>query len=322
MSTVSFLEVVRPGLDRVEAMLQELAHVEYPLLANILSDLFAGGGKRLRPALVFLAAGFGQCDPERVATLATAVELTHTATLVHDDLIDNSLLRRGNPTINTVWHGGVVVLVGDYIFGKAAELASTVEVVAIGKLYAQTLAIISEGELRQAFTARSWQQSEEEYYRRIYAKTASLFAASSESGAILSEQPPENQTHLREYGRNLGMAFQVVDDILDFVGKESELGKPVGSDLRQGTVTLPVIYYMQEHAEDRSIREVVEGGYSDEERLWAAVQAIRTSTVIERSYRAARSFAQAARDALDTFPDTEYRRALLDLADYSVDRTH
>ncbi len=321
MSTVAFLDVVRPGLDMVEAKLHQLAQVEYPLLANILHNLFASGGKRLRPALVFLAAGFGPADPEQLAILATAVEMAHTATLVHDDLIDNSLLRRGSPTVNAIWHGGVVVLVGDYIFAKAAELAAAVEVAAIGRLFGNTLAVISEGELRQAFTSRSWQQNEEEYYQRIYAKTASLFAASSEAGAILSKQNPEDQARLRDYGRQLGMAFQVVDDVLDFVGSESELGKPVGSDLRQGTITLPVIQWGRANPDDPSLRLLAESGFEDEERVNNLVGAIRASAAIQGSYDVARDFADRARAALAGFDDNEHRRSLIALADYAVART-
>jgi geranylgeranyl pyrophosphate synthase len=302
-------------------MLLQLAQVEYPLLATILHNLFTSGGKRLRPAVVLLAAGFGPADPEKLATLATAVEMAHTATLVHDDLIDNSLLRRGSPTVNAMWHGGVVVLVGDYIFAKAAEMAAAVESTEIGGLFGRTLAIITEGELRQASTLRSWKPTEEEYFGRIYGKTASLFAASSESAAILTRQTREDQARLREFGRLLGMAFQVVDDVLDFVGSESELGKPVGSDLRQGTITLPVIHYVRANPDDPSLRLLVESGFDDEEGLATLVSAVRASPAIQSSYDTARDFAAKARTTLDSFADNEHHRSLLALADYAVART-
>lgn len=320
MSTVALLDIVRPELDRVEAMLQDVARVDYPILATILQDIMRGGGKRLRPALVFLTAGMAPSDPVAVAKVAAAVEMTHTATLVHDDLVDNSLLRRGNPTVNAIWHGGVVVLVGDYIFAKAAEMASDTGVSEIAKIFGQTLATIAEGELRQAFTARSWQHTEDEYYRRIYAKTASLFAAASELGAILSGFAGDDRVRLRRYGHDLGMAFQIVDDILDFVGNESELGKPVASDLRQGVVTLPAIYYMQEHPEDAAFRSLTQGGEATTEIVAAAAQAIRASGAIERSYDKARSFVAGAKEALAPFADTPYRRTMLGLADYAVER--
>ena len=320
MSTAAFLDVVRPDLERVEATLHDVVNVEYPLLANILNDLFSRGGKRLRPAVVFLAAGFGECDPAKLTALATAVEMTHTATLVHDDLIDNSLLRRGSPTVNTLWHGGIVVLIGDYLFAKAAELSAQVELVSIGKLFAQTLAIITDGELRQAFTARSVQAGEEHYYQWIYAKTASLFAASAEAGAIMSQQTPEAQASLRAYGHNLGMAFQVVDDILDFVGNESELGKPVGSDLRQGTITLPTIFYLQEHPGDEDVQHVLNGTAKDENHVARVIQTIQDSSAIPRAYERARAFVAAACGALDGLPDNEHRRAMIALAENSVER--
>ncbi len=320
MSTAAFLDVVRPDLERVESTLHNMVHADYPLLANILNDLFSRGGKRLRPAVVFLAAGFGPYDADKLTALAAAVEMTHTATLVHDDLIDNSLMRRGSPTVNTLWHGGIVVLVGDYLFAKAAELSAQVEMVSIGRLFAQTLAIITEGELRQAFTARSVQAAEEHYYAWIYAKTASLFAASAEAGAIMSQQTPEAQASLRAYGRNLGMAFQVVDDILDFVGDENELGKPVGSDLRQGTVTLPTIYYLQDHPGDEDVQHVLNGTAKDEGHVAQVIQAIHASPAIPRSYERARTFVTAACDALDGFPDNAHRRAMIALAQNSVER--
>ena len=322
MSTVSLLDIVQPELERVEIMLQDVARVDYPILATILRDIMGSGGKRLRPALVFLAGALGPSDPLAVAKIAAAVEMTHTATLVHDDLVDNSLLRRGNPTVNAIWHGGIVVLVGDYIFAKAAELASDTGVSDIAKIFGQTLAIISEGELRQAFTARSWQHTEEEYYRRIYAKTASLFAAASESGAILSGHVGEPRARLRRYGHDLGMAFQIVDDILDFVGSERELGKPVASDLGQGLVTLPAIYYMQEHPEDAEFRALAEGGPVTPEIIAAAVAAIRGSSAIERSYDTARAFVASAKEALAPFADNQYRRTMIGLADYAVERMH
>jgi geranylgeranyl pyrophosphate synthase len=320
LSKAAFLDVVRPDLERVEATLHNVINVEYPLLAKLLNDLFSRGGKRLRPAVVFLAAGFGRYDTAKVTALATAVEMLHTATLVHDDLIDNSLLRRGSPTVNTLWHGGIVVLIGDYLFAKAAELSAQVEMVSIGKLFAQTLAIITDGELRQAFTARSVQAAEEQYYQWIYAKTASLFAASAEAGAIMSEQSPEDQAKLRTYGRNLGMAFQVVDDILDFVGDESELGKPVGSDLRQGTVTLPTIFYLQDHPGDEDVQHVLTGMAEDESHVARVIRTIHDSPAIPRAYERARSFVAAACGALEGFPDTEHRRAMIALAENSVER--
>jgi geranylgeranyl pyrophosphate synthase len=320
LSTVPILDVVRDDLERVESTLQAVSRLDYPIVADFLSDLFRSGGKRLRPALVFLAGHFGTYDADRLVHLATAVEMLHTATLVHDDLIDNSLLRRGNPTMNSLWHGGVVVLVGDYLFATAADLASMANDVPTGKLFAHTLAIICNGELRQAFTPRSSQQTEAEYYRKIYAKTASLFAASAEVGAILTGQPLEDQAKLREYGHNLGMAFQVIDDVLDFVGQESELGKPVGSDLRQGTLTLPAIFFAQEHTADPRIRQLLEGGRQEEDVASQLIRAIQESPAIQRSYGVARDFAQKARDALDGFPDSEYHRAMIALADYVVER--
>ena len=171
--------------------------------------------------------------------MAAAVETLHNATLVHDDLIDNALVRRGMTTLNAVWNKGATVLAGDYLFARAAGFAAETENVRVVQLFAETLRIICEGELRQLFSARQWRQAKEDYYPRIFAKTASLFASATRSGAILGGASPEQEQALYDYGHHLGMAFQIVDDILDYSGDEATLGKPVGGDLRQGIVTLP-----------------------------------------------------------------------------------
>jgi len=318
-STLNF-DLIRDRLQKVESRLRALADVEYPLLASILQLLMASGGKRIRPALVLLAASFYPHDERKVIALATAVETLHTATLVHDDLIDNSLMRRGNPTLNSAWHGGVVVLVGDYLFARSAELAAEAESVEADRLFAQTLAVICDGELRNAFASRRWEVTREEYYQKIYAKTASLFACSTEAAAIVAGAPTRERALLREYGRNLGMAFQIVDDILDFIGTEAELGKPVGSDLRQGTVTLPAIYYVERYSRDNPLTRLASDGHHREEAIQTMITTIRSSSAIDDAYREAREFAAKAKAALLSLHDLPCRQALLNLADYVVER--
>lgn len=322
-------DLIRDEMARLETELDTVARVEYPLLDNILHQLFLGGGKRLRPALVFLAGQFYNYNVKQLLWVATAVEVLHTATLVHDDLIDNSLMRRGNPTVNSIWHGGIVVLVGDYLFARAAELASQTDNIAAGKLFANTLATICDGQLREFFTARTWQQDQATYYRKIYSKTASLFATSTEMGAIISEAPPAARQALRDYGEAFGMAFQIVDDILDFIGTEEELGKPVGNDLRQGTLTLPAIYYLQMHPSNSGsdqtnpVQRAFETEHNREAHVNAAIQAIRSSPeVIEACYRDAQGFVEKAHQALLRLPDKPASPALHDLADYIVRRRH
>ena len=190
---------------------------------------------------------------EKVAALAAAVETLHTATLVHDDLIDNALLRRGNPTLNAMWTSAATVLTGDYLFARAAAFAAETESVRVISIFAQTLMTICSGELNQIFGSDGGQPTataREYYYQRIYSKTASLFAASAEAGALLGEAPQTEAQALRDYGHNLGMAFQIVDDVLDFAGSEGDLGKPIGSDLRQGIITLPTIHFLEDVIHD------------------------------------------------------------------------
>jgi len=333
MSTKSNLlpafDLIRDEMARLETELDAVARVEYPLLDTILHQLFLGGGKRLRPALVFLAGQFYNYNLERLLLVATAVEVLHTATLVHDDLIDNSLMRRGNPTVNSIWHGGIVVLVGDYLFARAAELASQADCLAAGKVFASTLATICDGQLREFFTSQTWQQNLETYYRKTYSKTASLFATSTEIGAIISEAPPAARQALRDYGEAFGMAFQIVDDILDFMGTEEELGKPVGNDLRQGTLTLPAIYYLQMHppvpesSQVNPVQRAFETGHDRETHVNAAINAIRSSPeVIDACYRDAQGFIEKAHQTLLGLPDKPAASALHDLADYIVRRRH
>ena len=303
----------------VENRLREVAGVDFPPLAGILGQLLQSGGKRLRPALVLLATRFYECDPATAIGVATAVETLHTATLVHDDLIDNSLLRRGNPTLNTTWKSGVVVLVGDYLFGMSAELASQSRNPDLGEIFARTVAVICEGELRNMLDGRRWTITRDEYYRQIYAKTASLFATCCESGALIGGGSARERTLLREYGRTMGMAFQITDDVLDFIGSEQTLGKPVGSDLRQGTITLPAICYMESHSDDPIVRKVASGDTA-QETITALIDHIRASDAISCAFAQAHSLSQEARGYLETLPSLPCRRVLLDLADFVVER--
>lgn len=315
-----FLEPVQEELALVEARLRAVAASAYAPLAAALQSLLDSGGKRLRPALAILAARFyPPANLEAVIAAAAALEMLHTATLVHDDLIDGALLRRGHATLNASWDQGSTVLAGDYIFARAAAFAAETENPRVISLFAQTLMTICDGELRQIFGHLDWEQPQEEYYRRIFSKTASLFAASTESGAVLSGAPEMAVQSLRDYGRYLGMAFQMVDDILDFTGDEAVMGKPVGSDLRQGILTLPVFYFLQEHPHQReALRALVER--DDGDSLAQAVAMIRVSSAIEAARAEARSFIARAKDALHNLPDVSPRQTLYELADFVVER--
>jgi geranylgeranyl pyrophosphate synthase len=323
LKVIPILELIHEDLERVERKMREVSSIEYEQLRATLDYLLGSGGKRLRPALVLLASKFYPADAGKVASLAAAVETLHTATLVHDDLIDNAFLRRGNPTLNALWNSAATVLTGDYLFARAAGFAAETESVRVVSIFAQTLMTICNGELNQSFSA-DWGQptatAREYYYQRIYSKTASLFAASAEAGAVLSGAPePEVQT-LRGYGYNLGMAFQIVDDILDFAGNEGDLGKPIGSDLRQGIVTLPVIHFLQAHPEDETVTRVLSSRNKRDDEVRSVVEMIKESGAIESSMAEAKRFAAKSHDALSILPHNDYRQAMLDLADFVVER--
>lgn len=320
MKVIPIFELIREDLERVERKMREVSSIEYEQLKAALDYLLGGGGKRLRPALVLLSSKFHPADAEKVTSLAAAVETLHTATLIHDDLIDHAFLRRGNPTLNAMWNSAATVLTGDYLFARAADFAAETKSVRVVSIFAQTLMTICGGELKQIFGGDEGQLTKEYYYQRIYSKTASLFAASSETGAILSGAPEPDVQALRDYGYNLGMAFQIVDDMLDFAGNEGELGKPVGSDLRQGIVTLPTIYFLEAHPEDEVVTKALSGRDERDDEVRAAVEIIKDSGAIESATAEAKGFAARGRDALLTLPDNEYRQAMLDLANFVVER--
>jgi geranylgeranyl pyrophosphate synthase len=320
LKVIPILELIREDLERVESKMREVSRIEYDPLRATLDYLLGSGGKRLRPALVLLSSKFYPADAETVASLAAAVETLHTATLVHDDLIDNALLRRGNPTLNALWNSIATVLTGDYLFARAAAFAAETKSVRVISIFAQTLMTICSGELKQSFGSGEGQLTREYYYQRIYSKTASLFAASAEAGGLLGHAPQAEAQALRDYGCNLGMAFQIVDDILDFTGNEGDLGKPVGSDLRQGIVTLPAIYFLEAHPEDETVTRLLSSRDAGGHEVHAAVEIIKGSEAIESSTAEAKRFAAKSRDALSILPHNDYRQAMLDLADFVVER--
>ena len=324
MVVASIFNVVKDDLQEVEQKLQNVAEVEYPLLSALFRHILNTGGKRLRPALVLLSAKFNDYDLAKLIPLASAVELLHTATLVHDDLIDNASTRRGTATLNTIISGRATILVGDYLFAQSAVFAAESNNIRVMDIFSRTLTKICDGELRNIFGSGDLDQTRHEYYRKIESKTAALFVAAAESGAILSNAPEDEIYALSTYGYKLGVAFQIVDDILDFVGDEHKMGKPVGSDLRQGTVTLPAIYLLESRPNDSELRKLLQNDDADPDReknIQSLVEMIANSTAIGSAKREAQQFVQQAKEALSIFPDNEYRRALMELAEYVIDRS-
>jgi geranylgeranyl pyrophosphate synthase len=314
------LALVRDDLSAVEAKMRESMAGQHESLSAATEHLLASGGKRVRPAVALLTARMLGGEPAHAVSLAAAIEMLHTATLVHDDLIDGALLRRGIPTLNAQWSPAATVLTGDYLFARAAELAAETESVRVMRVFARTLMVIVNGEINQLFVSRG-QAAREDYYQRIYAKTASLFAVAAEAGAIVSRAAEPVVQSMRLFGREVGMAFQIVDDILDFTSDEARLGKPVGSDLRQGLFTLPALCYLEQHPGDHDITSLMNGRAGDAEVVHRVVKAVRDSGAVEAAFDEARAYVARAQDALAAMPDNLYRRALSDLAEYFVSRS-
>jgi len=325
LTNVSFLDLVHDDLERVESLLRERPPGQHEAIGMAVGHLISGGGKRLRPALVLLSAHLCQANVERAIYAAAAVEMLHTATLVHDDLIDGSLTRRGVETLNARWSPAATVLTGDYIFARAAYLAAQAGSIRLMQRFAETLMVICNGEVRQMFDGRVEQADREEYEQRIYAKTASLVAMSTEAGAILSKADQETTEALRAYGEQLGMAFQIVDDVLDFVADEETLGKPVGSDLRQGLVTLPLLFFLEAEPDQPAACRALQED-PPKETLQEAVRAVAGSPAIDRSLEVARWHTDQAKEALNELGisnqerEQTYLTALLELADFTVRR--
>ena len=318
--TVTFFAPVQNELQEVEARLHCQANDAHPDLCAALDHLLSSGGKRIRPTLGLLSGRMLGAPRDRLVTLAAAVELLHTATLVHDDLIDGALLRRGMPTLNAQWSPPATVLTGDFLFARAAKLAAETDHLALMKLFADTLATIVNGELTQLFQARGL-ASRENYYKRIYAKTASLIEMTTRASAMISPADAGTVEAMRAFGYELGMAFQMVDDVLDFTGQQADVGKPVGSDLLQGLITLPTLYYIENHPEDEDVRALLEGDYRAESaRMERLVESIRRSEAVEQALQEARQSIERALTHLDGMPAGTERDALRALARYIVDR--
>ncbi|MBC7263693.1 MAG: polyprenyl synthetase family protein [Chloroflexi bacterium] len=318
LALIPLLEPIRSEMERVEHSLHEmLAKVEEPLNSMLRRPL--DGGKRLRSALVLLVGQMFASPMEPFYRLAIAVEMLHTATLIHDDVVDESPLRRGYQTLHTIWPTGATVLAGDYLLAQAALLIAELGLPCILKVFAETLCTMCAGEIKQMVANKGRYSHRENYYRSIEAKTASLFAATAEMAGILAGAGEQQIAALRHYGWELGIAFQMADDVLDFTGDEARLGKPAGSDLRQGLVTLPAIYYLEEVKGDTVVHAVL-SGQRDEESVRAAIGAVCSSGGIEAALAEARVHASQSQEALATLPDNGSRQILRSLANYVVER--
>ncbi|MBI5953876.1 MAG: polyprenyl synthetase family protein [Chloroflexi bacterium] len=319
MSAVTFFSPVQEDIKLIEERMRSQADESHPDLRAALEHLLAAGGKRIRPTLGLLVGNMLDAPLEKLITLGAAVELLHTATLVHDDLIDGSLLRRGMATLNARWSPPATVLTGDFLFARAAILAAETDHLPLMKLFSETLATIVSGELTQMFSSRGL-INRENYYKRIYAKTASLFEMTSRAAAMVSPVDETEVEAMRDFGYQIGMAFQIVDDILDFNGEQAAVGKPLGSDLLNGLVTLPAIYYAEANPNDPDILSLPNGGWTHTEHMTRLVDNIRTSDSSKKAMREAEQHVDRALARLTTIQPCAERDSLENLARYIVDR--
>jgi geranylgeranyl pyrophosphate synthase len=307
---------VAEDLPYVRERLHSLANGHHPLLGDTLAYVFDSGGKQLRPALVMLCGMLGKYERDRLVTLAASLEVVHTATLVHDDTIDQALTRRGLKTVSALWSDKIAILTGDFLFAQSALLASQLGSVRIMSLLSETVMAMVSGEMRQHSASQLRTVDEGAYLQRITDKTASLFGMCCEGAAVVSDQPDDHISALRNFGISLGIAFQIADDVLDFSGDEDSLGKPAGADLRDGTMTLPVILLMAGLPAESQLRLDIQEGRN----LVSAIEEVRQSGALEASLARAREYARTARSFLDIFADCEAKRALVDLTDAVLTR--
>ena len=310
-------------LPHVTQLIESVAtEPELEFLQKMLSAALSGTGKLLRPAISILSARLGSYDIELVAPLAASVELLHTATLVHDDVIDEADERRGQPTPNSLFGNAASVMLGDYMFANAADFIARTNRPIVVRKFANAIMLIAQGELKQDSTAFEYSPDINRYLDRIKGKTAVLFATAAEGGALVCDAPEATIVAMREYGMNLGMAFQVIDDILDFTGNAEEMGKPVGSDLKSGTLTLPAILFLQKYPNENPIKRAFEGIRTNANLDKAIKDIVNDETIIPESKAMARSMCDAALASLEGIPQCEEKRILENLVDYTFDRNN
>ena len=304
-------------MDRV---ISERLHTGVPLVWDVSRYIIHAGGKRLRPALLLLMAGALGCASPHRHTLAAVVEFIHTATLLHDDVVDESTLRRGRPTANESFGNPASVLVGDFLYSRAFQMMVEAESMRVMQILADATNVIAEGEVLQLMNMHDASLDEEGYLRVIRSKTAKLFEASARLGAILAGSPAPIETACADYGQALGTAFQVIDDVLDYDGNASEMGKNLGDDLREGKATLPLILAMQRgnEAQRQTVREAIETGSVD--KIIEIANIVRDTGALEATRQAAAAEAQRAIDAAMRLPDNPHRAALVTLASQLLTR--
>ncbi|NJO39143.1 MAG: solanesyl diphosphate synthase [Cyanobacteria bacterium CRU_2_1] len=321
-SATSLFSPVEADLRLLTENLKQLVGARHPILYAAAEHLFGAGGKRLRPAIVLLisrATMPNQDITPKHCRLAEITEMIHTASLVHDDVIDESELRRGVPTVHSSFGNRIAVLAGDFLFAQSSWYLANLDNLTVVKLLSQVIMDLAEGEIQQGLNRFDTSLSIESYLEKSYYKTASLLANSSKAAGILSGVSVEMARDLYTYGRNIGLAFQIVDDILDFTSSSDTLGKPAGSDLKSGNLTAPVLYALEEKP---YLEALIEREFTEQEDLDQAIALVKDSKGIDRSRELAAQHAQLAVQNLVDLPPSASRQALIELADYVLSRLY
>jgi geranylgeranyl pyrophosphate synthase len=317
---------IQSDLDQVDALFQERATSGLSILNSASMHALASPGKRLRTALTLQAGKLNNYRFDKLLILSVAFEMVHLATLIHDDIIDEAKTRRGNPTVNALWGDKIGILLGDYYLAKTAGLIADVEDFRIDHLFSDTVATVCEGTILEIITAGRADLTEKTYFEKIERKTACLIAACSKGGAILSGASDTEIEWLYHYGLNLGIAFQIIDDVLDYTEDQSTIGKPAGNDLRQGMVTLPLIYALQISANSSlnghqsKVQAILSGENQNEKDILETVDWVTHNDNIERARETAYTYAEKARQNLLHFPASHDRNILDELIDFVVQR--
>ena len=313
---------IEPQFDAVTEYILNNLGSNVPLVEKIAHHIVEGGGKRIRPLLVMLAANACKYNGDQHISLAAVIEFIHTATLLHDDVVDNSELRRGNATANAKWGNAPSVLVGDFLYSRSFQIMVEIGRMEIMQVISHATTIIAEGEVLQLLNQRNPDTSEDSYLQVILGKTAMLFEAATEVGAILADAPAEHREALRLYGRHIGIAFQIVDDLLDYLSDSETMGKNVGDDLAEGKATLPLIHAMRVGTEEDKeiIRHAIRKGGLDD--LSPVLEIVHRNGSIDYSKEKAKAQVNLAKEAISVLDKTSFKETLLQIADLAVARTN
>lgn len=320
----ALLQLVAPGMERVNAFILSRTGSDVAMIPEVANHLISSGGKRLRPMLTLATAALSGYSGDGDVRLAASVEFMHTATLLHDDVVDGSEMRRGKLAARMLWGNEASVLVGDFLLGQAFKMMVEVGSLEALRILADAAAVIAEGEVMQLAAAKNTATTEDEYLAVVRGKTAALFAAACEVGPVIAGRPREEQSAARSYGMNLGVAFQLVDDALDYGGREAKLGKKVGDDFREGKITLPVVLaYRRGSADERAFwKRTLERGEADDADLAEALKLLVKHGAIDDTIARARHYGAIARDALGPFRERPQAQALIDVVEFVTARAH